>query len=156
VKSFLAECRSLEAWRERLPRDCCALELRARRVYRIAAFLSAAVFLILTRPQVQAQNPAPKPASSSAGNVENGQRLYISYGCYECHGREGQGSTATGPRIASRSTALLWFIRYVRQPSGQMPPYTNKVASDADLADIHAFLEARPQPAKAESIPLLK
>jgi len=37
-----------------------------------------------------------------------------------------------------------------------MPPYTSKVVSDADLADIYAFLQARPQPPALDSIQLLK
>jgi ubiquinol-cytochrome c reductase cytochrome c subunit len=37
-----------------------------------------------------------------------------------------------------------------------MPPYTAKVLSDADLADIYAFLQSVPAPPKVDSIPLLK
>lgn len=36
-----------------------------------------------------------------------------------------------------------------------MPPFTSKVASDSDLADIHAFLQSLPQPTPAKNIPLL-
>ena len=36
-----------------------------------------------------------------------------------------------------------------------MPPYTAVVLSDQDLADIYAFLEARPKPPAVNSIPLL-
>jgi ubiquinol-cytochrome c reductase cytochrome c subunit len=48
------------------------------------------------------------------------------------------------------------FSRYIRQPTGQMPPFTIKVTSDADLADIYAFLQSLPQPPKVDSIPALK
>jgi hypothetical protein len=37
-----------------------------------------------------------------------------------------------------------------------MPPFTAKVTSDADLADIYAFLQSLPHPPKADSIPALK
>jgi hypothetical protein len=37
-----------------------------------------------------------------------------------------------------------------------MPPYTVKVASDGDLADIYAFVAARPAAPPVASIPLLK
>jgi ubiquinol-cytochrome c reductase cytochrome c subunit len=80
--------------------------------------------------------------------------LYVSVGCYQCHGYEAQGSNATGPRLGPRPMVLAAFSRYVRQPSGQMPPYTAKVVSDADMANIYAFIQARPEPAK--EIPLLK
>jgi ubiquinol-cytochrome c reductase cytochrome c subunit len=83
-----------------------------------------------------------------------GKKLYDSYGCYQCHGREAQGSNATGPRLGPRPIAYTAFSRYVRQPTGQMPPYTTKVVSDADLANIYAFVAARPAP--PTNIPLLK
>jgi hypothetical protein len=37
-----------------------------------------------------------------------------------------------------------------------MPPYTDKVLPERDLADIYAFLQSRPAPKSVESIPLLK
>jgi ubiquinol-cytochrome c reductase cytochrome c subunit len=36
-----------------------------------------------------------------------------------------------------------------------MPPYTAKVVSDQELADIHAFLRAIPQPPAVDTIPIL-
>jgi ubiquinol-cytochrome c reductase cytochrome c subunit len=47
------------------------------------------------------------------------------------------------------------LIAYVRQPKGQMPPYTSKVVSDAELADIRAYLASIPEPPPAKYIPLL-
>ena len=102
-----------------------------------------------------AQTPAPqRPATTTpTGNAEEGKKLYVSYGCYQCHGYEAQGSSATGPRLGPRPIALAAFSRYVRQPTGQMPPYTTTVVSDADLASIYAFVSARPAP--QTKIPLL-
>ncbi|MBZ5694935.1 MAG: c-type cytochrome [Acidobacteriia bacterium] len=97
------------------------------------------------------------PASSSeslAGNADNGKKLFASYGCYQCHGHQGAGA-ATAPRIAATALSLTAVIRYVRAPTGQMPPYTSKVVSDQDLADIYAFLKTFSPPAPASSIPLL-
>ena len=37
-----------------------------------------------------------------------------------------------------------------------MPPYTAKVLSDSDLADIYAFVKSVPQPPKLDAVPLLK
>jgi len=80
----------------------------------------------------------------------------MSYGCYECHGNEGQGSTQTGgSRIGPIQIAFPPFVAYIRQPSAQMPPYSAKAVSDADLADIYAFLLSRPQSEPAKSIALL-
>jgi mono/diheme cytochrome c family protein len=36
-----------------------------------------------------------------------------------------------------------------------MPPYTTKVVSDQDLADIYTYLKSLPPPPPASSIPLL-
>jgi ubiquinol-cytochrome c reductase cytochrome c subunit len=47
------------------------------------------------------------------------------------------------------------FSKYVRQPTGEMPPYTAKVVSDQELADLYAFLQSIPAPPSAKSIPLL-
>ena len=99
------------------------------------------------------------PTSSSAveslqGNPENGKKLFTSYGCYECHGRQGAGA-AIAPRIGPPALSLVGVIRYVRAPTGQMPPYTAKVVSDQDLADIYSYLKSFPAPEPSSSIPLL-
>ena len=101
-----------------------------------------------------AQAPAAQPNAAPPGNAETGKKLFVSYGCYQCHGYEAQGSSATGPRLGPRPIAYTAFSRYVRQPTGQMPPYTTKVVSDADLANIYAFVAARPAP--PANVPLLK
>jgi mono/diheme cytochrome c family protein len=92
-------------------------------------------------------------AAAPAGNAQNGKKLFESYGCWQCHGHEGQGGA--GARIAPRPIAFQAFQRYVRAPADQMPPYTAKVVSDQELADIYAFLQSIPQPPAAKSIPIL-
>ncbi len=71
---------------------------------------------------------APPPAASATltGNADNGKKLFAAYGCYECHGRQGAGAS-TGPRIGPPAITLAAVLRYVRAPTGQMPPYTAKV-----------------------------
>jgi mono/diheme cytochrome c family protein len=97
-----------------------------------------------------------KPSEVPAGNSENGKRIFAKNGCYECHGREGQGSTMTGPRIAPAPVPFDVLSRYLRKPTGEMPPYTSKVISDQELADIYAFLQSRPHPPAAKASALLK
>ena len=92
--------------------------------------------------------------AQSPGNADNGKKLFSKYGCYQCHGTQGQGTTA-GARLAPKPIALAALIGYVRKPSGQMPPYTAKVVSDAELGDIRAYLATIPEPLPAKNIPLL-
>jgi mono/diheme cytochrome c family protein len=89
-----------------------------------------------------------------AANNDNGKRLFVKDGCYQCHGYQGQGGAA-GARLAPRPIVLAALTAYVRHPTGQMPPYTSKVLSDADLADIHAYLSSIPTPPPVKDIPLL-
>ena len=116
--------------------------------------LRTTVFALVLVAAVAAQTPVPSPNAAPAGNAETGKKLFVSYGCYQCHGYEAQGSSATGPRLGPRPIAFAAFSRYVRQPTGQMPPYTTKVVSDADLTNIYAFISSRPAP--ATNVPLLK
>ena len=94
----------------------------------------------------QAASPTP------AGDAANGKKLFTADGCWQCHGYDGHGGA--GARIAPNPIAFNNFQRYVRQPAGEMPPYTRKVVSDKELADIYAFLQTIPAPPK--EIPLLK
>ncbi len=94
--------------------------------------------------------------TTPAGNAQSGRKVFASNGCYECHGYEAQGATPTGPRLGPRPLAFAAFSKYVRQPTGQMPPYTTKTLTDATLTDIYAFLQSLPAPKTADTIPLLK
>jgi len=120
----------------------------------LAAFVLFALLVPRVVERLAAQAP-PRPATAApAVNAAEGKKQYASVGCYQCHGYEAQGSNATGPRLGPRPMPFAAFSRYVRQPSGQMPPYTAKVLSDSDLANIYAFVQSRPEPAK--EIPLLR
>ena len=102
----------------------------------------------------QAAGAAPQADKSSAGNAQKGKALYTSVGCYECHGRLAEGAVA--PRLGPRAITLAYLLSYTRRPRGEMPPYTSKVMSDAELTDIYAFLQSLPEPPKVQDIPLLK
>ena len=114
--------------------------------------VTVAVFGAISLAAAQTPATAPQP---SVATVEEGKKLYVSYGCYQCHGYEAQGSSATGPRLGPKPLPYAGFSRYVRRPAGQMPPYTTRILADADLEKIYAFIQTRPAPRPADNIPLL-
>src|SRR6266851_1600675 len=97
---------------------------------------------------------ALQTAPTPAGDADKGKTLFVKNGCYQCHNYEGQGGAA-GARLAPNPLPFRGFLAYVRAPRGEMPPYTVKVMSDQDLADVHAFLRSRPRPPALTSLPLL-
>jgi ubiquinol-cytochrome c reductase cytochrome c subunit len=103
----------------------------------------------------QQAGPAPQQQNAPAGNAANGRKLFVSFGCYQCHGYEAQGGSA-GPRLAPRPIAYAQLMKYVRHPTGEMPPFTEKIVKDTELTDIYAFLRAQPVPPDVDKIPLLK
>jgi mono/diheme cytochrome c family protein len=128
------------------------------RGYFSAGVVAIAIALSFGSAHIGVVNAAQesKPSDAPSGNAENGKKIFNKNGCYECHGREGQGSTMTGPRIAPDPVPFDVLSRYLRKPTGEMPPYTAKVISDQELADIYAFLQSRPHPPTAKASPLLK
>ena len=94
---------------------------------------------------------AQVPVGDAAKGFANFERI----GCYQCHGREAQGGLGTGPRLGPKPIAFAAVQKYIRRPTGQMPPYTAKVVNDKDLADIYAFLQSVVAPPPAKDIPLL-
>jgi mono/diheme cytochrome c family protein len=125
-------------------RACCFASL---------VMFAMALFFGPTGMSGQNAAPASKAAEALAGNAENGKRIFTKYGCYECHGREGQGSTMTGPRLGPPPIPFEVFASYVRKPMREMPPYTAKVVSDQELVDIYAFLQSRPHPPATKPSP---
>ncbi|HTV38645.1 MAG TPA: cytochrome c [Xanthobacteraceae bacterium] len=96
-------------------------------------------------------------AAAADPSAENGKAVFVKHGCWQCHGFEGQGSVATSGGMVIANTPLPFdaFKAYVRNPAGAMPPFHAEMISDADLADIYAYLESRPKPKPAKDIPLL-
>jgi mono/diheme cytochrome c family protein len=92
--------------------------------------------------------------AAPAGRADNGGILFRKIGCYQCHANEAQGGLS-GPRIGPDPIPFARFAQYVRSPTGDMPPYTERVLSNQDLADIYAFLQARPRPPAVNTIPQL-
>jgi mono/diheme cytochrome c family protein len=123
-------------------------------IYIAGVFIAALTVAVAdASPQGQSGGKGQRPEPPS-GNVENGKKIYTKYGCYQCHGYEAQGGP--GPKLGPDAIAFDAFVRITRRPPNQMPPYTEKVVTDQELADIYAFVKSLPPPPKPESIPLLQ
>ena len=90
----------------------------------------------------------------AAGNAQKGKDAYVKHGCWQCHGYAAQGGI-TGPKLAPDPMPVQAFMIFVRHSNRTMPPYQKAILSDADLADIHAYLLTLPPPKDYKSIPLL-
>jgi len=93
--------------------------------------------------------------SANAASVENGRKLYDVTGCYQCHGHVGQGGSA-GPKLAPEPLPLDALRDFIRNTDKQMPPYPASILSDAEVADIQAYLASIAAAPKASSLPLLR
>jgi ubiquinol-cytochrome c reductase cytochrome c subunit len=93
----------------------------------------------------------------AAGDATKGKVAFTKFGCWQCHGFQGQGSVATsnGKALAPEPLPYEGFAAFVRLTNRGMPPYSEKILSNEDLADIHAYLLSIPKPRDAKSIPLL-
>src|SRR5262245_40613502 len=75
-----------------------------------------------------------------AASAEKGKTAYAKQGCWQCHGFVGQGGV-TGPKLAPDPMPLEALIVFLRTTNRTMPPYRQPILSDADIADMHAYLQ---------------
>jgi mono/diheme cytochrome c family protein len=94
---------------------------------------------------------APVASSSRAedapaGDAVKGKRIYMAVGCFECHGRFGQGGDFKGPApsIAHTELPLDAFTMQLRQPAENMPTYAEAALPEKDVADIFAYVQSLP------------
>jgi mono/diheme cytochrome c family protein len=92
--------------------------------------------------------------ANAAPSAEHGKVMFMKKGCWECHGTQGQGAV-TGPRLAPDPIPYDALSAFVRTTNRAMPPYREHILSDADLADIYAYLQSIPKPPDLKSVPLL-
>jgi mono/diheme cytochrome c family protein len=151
----------------RIFRSARAAAARVHRHRAVAFALTAAAFTMwfgAVTPAAHAQATTPgvaapaaqagQAAGAPAGRVDVGAALYRKVGCFQCHVNEAQGG-ANGPRLGPDPVPFARFSQYTRKPTGDMPPYTEKVLSAQDMADIYAFVRSRPRPPAVSAIPLL-
>lgn len=81
---------------------------------------------------------------SNAGAIQRGGAKYHDYGCVLCHGTVGQSSTFGTPPLDPQMP--IEGLRYkLRNKSGMMPVFSEKILTEQDLADIHAFINRFPR-----------
>lgn len=123
--------------------------MKPGKVARSAALLVCVLAADIVPAGAQTRS-VPGPSDAHA---RHGHELFLQNGCYLCHGTVGQGGV--GPAIGVDVLPFVAISNYVRAPSGEMPPFSTRVLSDADLQDIYAYLTSLPQPQAPDSIPLL-
>lgn len=92
---------------------------------------------------------------SAAQDSSAGRDRFVEYGCWQCHGYEGQGSVA-GPRVAPTLLPYAAFERLVRHPANVMPAYASNALPDAILREIYAYVSSVEEPPAVEDIPALQ
>jgi mono/diheme cytochrome c family protein len=113
------------------------------------AFAAAALLLPAERA------PSAPAVQQQGGRGSAGRDIFVRKGCFECHGYSGQGAD-TGPKLAPGTIPFSMFGSIVRNPPNQMPAYSRRVLSDAELADIYAYLLSVQKPRPVQDIPILR
>jgi mono/diheme cytochrome c family protein len=92
-----------------------------------------------------------------SGDAANGQRIFLADGCFECHGRVGEGGAFLGPAPAIARVELPEesFVAFLRDAPNDMPTYSASVLSDKEATDIYAFLQSLPGRKPVKDFPLL-
>jgi mono/diheme cytochrome c family protein len=81
--------------------------------------------------------------------------MFLTDGCYQCHGTTGAGGGIAGPRLAPNPLPFEGVKAKLRTASGRMPVYSAAVITDAQIVDIVAYLQSIPSGQPAKDIPLL-
>jgi mono/diheme cytochrome c family protein len=98
-----------------------------------------------------------KAEDAPSGDAVNGKRIFLADGCFECHGRAGQGGAMNyqTPALAKLELPVDSFVAFLRAAPNDMPAYSESVLSDKDATDIYAFLQSLPGRRPVKDFPLL-
>ena len=113
--------------------------------------LIAAIFAVL------GFGAAALAQNAGTGDAANGKRVYLADGCFECHGRVGQGGAMNypAPALAQVEMPIESFMAFLRNGPNDMPAYSASVLSGEEAADIYAFLRSLPGRKPVKDFPLL-
>jgi mono/diheme cytochrome c family protein len=117
----------------------------------VAAVFGVAALCAGALAAARAQDAPP------SGDAAKGKKIFLTIGCFTCHGRSGQGGAYNGPAPILAHTMLPFdgFKGQIRNPADDMPAFSNAVLSDQDIADIYAFVETLPGAGSAKDHPIL-
>ena len=121
----------------------------------LTALILVSAVALASAGVLSAQTTAPP------GDAKHGQQLFLADGCYECHDLQGQGlgrrgpGQNPGPNLAPAPIPYTAFVAQLRKPRVAMPPYSALLVSDAEAADLYAYLVSQPPVRPAQSIALL-
>ena len=94
-----------------------------------------------------------------------GEKLYLSHGCYSCHGYNGTGRYPLANDISGIMTSEELFTIFLRlranlnpvSPSNSMPNYSENVINDSEAKQIYAYIKTfKDSPPQLEEIPIFK
>ena len=94
-----------------------------------------------------------------------GEKLYLSHGCYSCHGYNGTGRYPLANDISGIMTNEELFTMFLRlradlnpvSPSNSMPNYSKNVIDDSEAKQIYAYIKTfKDNPPQLEEIPIFK
>ena len=118
----------------------------------------AAAIVLVTTMQVAAgaqgrggatRTVGTPPTTPVSGNATSGKKLYFDYGCYSCHGYNGETGARTfvpnWPATLASESSFLAFLRAranvaPAQPSTSMPNFAAGTLTDAQAKDIYAYI----------------
>jgi mono/diheme cytochrome c family protein len=104
-------------------------------------FLSLVV-VILVALVVAACGGGGAAAPSTQGDANAGAKTWASSPCVACHGANAEGGA--GPRLAGTSLPFDTVKNTVRNGrGGEMPKFSADQVSDADIANIYAWLKSK-------------
>jgi mono/diheme cytochrome c family protein len=118
-----------------------------------AARVAAAIVVTVSAAEWTAASAQDQPA----GDPVNGKRIYLADGCFECHGRSGQGGAMNyqTPALVKLEMPVESFVAFLRAAPNDMPAFSADVLSDKDATDIYAFLQSLPGSRPVKDFPLL-
>lgn len=112
---------------------------------------AAVIVLAVPAAMLEAQTGArsvPAPTTPVSGNSTAGKALYYSYGCYACHGYNGE--TGARPFVGrwghlGTEQEFLTFLRGRANvaplvPSTSMPNFSRESLPDKDAKNIYAYI----------------